>query len=40
VHEVIRPDIPRTDSPEAIRRDRVYLDTTEAIWQILKQYVA
>ena len=40
VHEIIRPDIPRTGSPEAIRRDRVYLDTVEAIWQILKQYVA
>jgi NitT/TauT family transport system ATP-binding protein len=40
VHEIIRPDIPRTGSPEAIRRDRVYLDTVEAIWRILKQYVA
>jgi NitT/TauT family transport system ATP-binding protein len=40
IHKIIRPDIARTGSPEAIRRDRVYLDTTEAIWQILKQYVA
>jgi NitT/TauT family transport system ATP-binding protein len=40
IHKIIRPEIARTGSPEAIRRDRVYLDTTEAIWQILKQYVA
>jgi NitT/TauT family transport system ATP-binding protein len=40
IFKTIRPEIPRTGSPEAIRRDQVYLDTVEEIWQVLKQYVA
>jgi len=40
IYKTIRPDIPRSGSPEAIRRDQVYLDTVEEIWQVLKQYVA
>jgi NitT/TauT family transport system ATP-binding protein len=40
IYKTIRPDIPRSGSPEASRRDQVYLDTVEEIWQVLKQYVA
>ena len=39
VSEIIRPDIPRDISPDAIRRDSVYLDTVERIWQGLRTYV-
>ena len=39
VSEIIRPDIPRDISPDAIRRDPVYLDTVERIWQGLRTYV-
>ena len=39
VSEIIRPDIDRTISPDAIRRDPVYLDIVERIWQGLRSYV-
>ena len=39
VDRVIDLDIPREGDPEAIRRDPVYLDTVEHIWQGLKRYV-
>jgi NitT/TauT family transport system ATP-binding protein len=39
VSEIIRPDIRRDISPDAIRRDSVYLDTVERIWQGLRTYV-
>jgi NitT/TauT family transport system ATP-binding protein len=39
VSEIIRPDIPRDSSPDAIRRDPVYLDTVERIWEGLRTYV-
>jgi len=39
VSEIIRPDIRRDISPDAIRRDPVYLDTVERIWKGLRRYV-
>ena len=39
VSEIIRPDIRRDISPDAIRRDPVYLDIVERIWQSLRTYV-
>jgi NitT/TauT family transport system ATP-binding protein len=39
VSEIIRPDIDRNISPDAIRRDPVYLDIVERIWQGLRSYV-
>lgn len=39
VSEIIKPDIRRDISPDAIRRDSVYLDTVERIWQGLRSYV-
>jgi NitT/TauT family transport system ATP-binding protein len=39
VSEIIRPDIRRDISPDAIRRDPVYLDIVERIWQGLRTYV-
>jgi NitT/TauT family transport system ATP-binding protein len=40
VSKVLRPQIVREGSgPEEIRRNKVYLDTVDEIWQILKQYV-
>jgi NitT/TauT family transport system ATP-binding protein len=39
VSQVIEPDIPRDRDPEKIRRHSAYLDTVEAIWQGLKQYL-
>jgi NitT/TauT family transport system ATP-binding protein len=39
VAEIIRPDIRRDISPDAIRRDPVYLDIVERIWQGLRSYV-
>ena len=39
VSEIIRPDIRRDITPDAIRRDPVYLDTVERIWQGLRTYV-
>jgi len=39
VAKVVAPDIPRDVAPDQIRRHPTYLDTVEAIWQGLKQYV-
>jgi len=39
VSQIIEPDIPRDGDPDRIRRNAAYLDTVEAIWQGLKQYV-
>jgi NitT/TauT family transport system ATP-binding protein len=39
VSSIVEPDIPRDAAPEAIRRHSAYLDTVEAIWRGLKQYL-
>jgi NitT/TauT family transport system ATP-binding protein len=39
VSQIIEPRIDRAAGPEAIRRDPLYLDTVEEIWQGLKRYV-
>jgi NitT/TauT family transport system ATP-binding protein len=39
VAQIIEPDISRHGDPDAIRRHPVYLDTVDAIWQGLKQYI-
>ncbi|RJQ49901.1 MAG: ABC transporter ATP-binding protein [Desulfobacteraceae bacterium] len=39
VSEIIKPRIRRDISPDAIRRDAVYLDTVERIWQGLRRYI-
>ncbi len=39
IMRIIEPDIPRDVSPDQIRRNSGYLDTVEAIWQGLKQYL-
>jgi NitT/TauT family transport system ATP-binding protein len=39
VTQIVEPRIPRDGDPERIRRHPVYLDTVEAIWQGLKQYL-
>ncbi len=39
VHSIIRPDISRDAEPEAIRRDKNYLDTIEKIWFELRKYL-
>ena len=39
VSQIIEPAISREGDPDAIRRHPVYLDTVDAIWQGLKQYV-
>ncbi|MCK5516869.1 MAG: ABC transporter ATP-binding protein [Desulfobulbaceae bacterium] len=39
VSEIITPNISRDISPDAIRRDPVYLDIVERIWQGLRAYV-
>jgi NitT/TauT family transport system ATP-binding protein len=39
VSQVIEPRIDRDAGPDAIRRDPLYLDTVEEIWQGLKRYV-
>jgi NitT/TauT family transport system ATP-binding protein len=39
VSDIVIPDISRTGDPERIRREPAYLDTVEAIWQGLKQYL-
>jgi NitT/TauT family transport system ATP-binding protein len=39
VAQVITPDIPRGGDIDAIRRHPVYLDTVDAIWRGLKQYL-
>ena len=39
IWKIIDPDLPRSLSPDQIRREPVYLDTVESIWQELRQYV-
>jgi NitT/TauT family transport system ATP-binding protein len=39
ISQIIEPRIDRHGDPEAIRRDPLYLDTVEEIWQGLKHYV-
>ena len=40
VSKIIHPNIERgARDPDAIRRDKNYLDVVDGIWQILKQYV-
>jgi len=40
VSKVLRPRIEREGkNPDEIRRDKVYLDTVDEIWQMLKRYV-
>ncbi len=39
VSKVIAPAISREGDPDAIRRHPVYLDTVDAIWRGLKQYI-
>ncbi len=40
VSKILRPHIKREgQNPDEIRRDKIYLDTVDEIWQILKQYV-
>ena len=39
VAQIIEPDISRHGDPDAIRRNPVYLDTVDAIWRGLKQYL-
>ncbi|MGH6923926.1 MAG: ABC transporter ATP-binding protein [Propylenella sp.] len=39
IQQVIEPDISREGDPDAIRRHPVYLDTVDAIWRGLKQYL-
>jgi NitT/TauT family transport system ATP-binding protein len=39
ISQVIEPDISREGDPDAIRRHPIYLDTVDAIWQSLKQYL-
>lgn len=39
IADIIEPDIPRDGDPDAIRRHPVYLDTVDAIWRGLKQYL-
>ncbi len=39
ISKVIEPKISREGDPDAIRRHPVYLDTVDAIWRSLKQYL-
>ena len=39
VARIIRTDLATAGAPDEIRRDKVYLDTVEEIWQLLKQYL-
>ena len=39
ISQIIEPDISRAGDPDAIRRHPVYLDTVDAIWRALKQYL-
>ena len=39
VAKTIEPAIDHSRGPDAIRRDKHYLDTVDEIWQMLKQYV-
>ena len=39
VSQIVEPEIPRDGDPEDIRRDPIYIDTVEEIWQGLKKYL-
>lgn len=39
IQQVIRPEISRDGTADEIRRDKVYLDTVEEIWQNLREYL-
>lgn len=40
ISQVIKPNIDRMSrTPDEIRRDKEYLDTVDAIWQVLKKYL-
>ena len=39
IHSIIRPELDRTESPDDIRRDKVYLDTVEEIWNNIREYL-
>jgi NitT/TauT family transport system ATP-binding protein len=39
ISQVIEPEIPLTDDPDAIRRHPVYLDTVDTIWRGLKRFL-
>jgi NitT/TauT family transport system ATP-binding protein len=39
VHSIIRPELSRDAEPDAIRRDKNYLDTIEKIWSELRKYL-
>ena len=39
VHSIIRPEISRDAEPDAISRDKNYLDTIEEIWSELRKYL-
>jgi len=40
VARIIETGLAHGADPEAIRRDKLYIDTVEEIWQMLKQYVS
>jgi NitT/TauT family transport system ATP-binding protein len=39
VSQIIEPDIPKDIDPDELRRNSVYLDTVEQIWQGIRKYV-
>jgi NitT/TauT family transport system ATP-binding protein len=39
INRIVEPMIDRSGSPDEIRRDRVYLDAVEEIWQSLRGFV-
>jgi len=39
IHSIIRPEISHDAEPDAIRRDKNYLDTIEEIWSELRKYL-
>ncbi|MCV0426025.1 MAG: ABC transporter ATP-binding protein [Roseibium sp.] len=39
IHSIIRPELDRSESPDDIRRDKVYLDTVEEIWSNIRKYL-
>jgi len=39
IHSIIRPEISHDSDPDAIRRDKNYLDTIEQIWSELRKYL-
>ncbi|WP_305987487.1 ABC transporter ATP-binding protein [Roseibium sp. MMSF_3544] len=39
IHSIIRPELDRSESPDDIRRDKIYLDTVEEIWGNIRKYL-